>query len=89
MSQNHDGWAEIFSEMKIVEHVNRRGHFDISASQIKKISKREPRLMAKIDFREHLPPVMECEQMGIMAITNGSYRIARFDPFIKIPPFLL
>lgn len=56
MARNHDGWDEIFSELPIVESVNTTGYFDITADQIKAISKREPRLMAKIDFREHLPP---------------------------------
>lgn len=86
MARNHDGWDEIFSELPIVESINTIGHFDITADQIKAISKREPRLMAKIDFREHLPPVMEAEQLAILAIANGIYRIGRFNPFIKIEP---
>lgn len=86
MARNHDGWDEIFSELPIVERVNADGYFDITADQIKAISKREPRLMAKIDFREHLPPAMEVEQLAILAIANGTYRIGRFNPFIKIEP---
>lgn len=84
MALNHDGWDEIFHELPIVERVNTVGYFDITADQIKAISRREPRLMAKIDFREHLPGVMEKEKLAILAITNGKYRIARFDPFIQI-----
>jgi predicted transcriptional regulator len=86
MALNHDGWDEIFSALKIVECVDARGYFDITADQIKKISGREPRLMAKIDFREHIPPVMHKQDMAILAIANGTYRIGRFDPFIDIEP---
>jgi len=86
MALNHDGWDEIFSSLKIVERVDAKGYFDITADQIKKISGREPRLMAKIDFREHIPPVMHKQDMAILAIANGTYRIGRFDPFIDIEP---
>lgn len=86
MALNHDGWGEIFSVLKIVERVDAKGYFDITADQIKKISGREPRLMAKIDFREHIPPVMHKQGMAILAIANGTYRIGRFDPFIDIEP---
>lgn len=86
MALNHNGWDEIFSALKIVERVDAKGFFDITADQIKKFSGREPRLMAKIDFREHIPPVMSKEAMAILAIANGTYRIGRFDPFIDIDP---
>lgn len=42
--------------------------------------------MAKIDFSEHLPPVMANEGLAILAINNGTYRIGRFNPFIQIEP---
>lgn len=80
MPLNHDGWGEIFEQLQIVEGVNAAGFHDITAQQIKTISRREPRLMAKIDFREQLPPVMEEEGLAILAIANGTYRIGRFDP---------
>jgi hypothetical protein len=52
------------SELRIIERVNEQGFFDITADQIKKISKREPRLMAKIDFREYIPPVIGSVKKG-------------------------
>jgi len=84
MALNHDGWDEIFHALPILDRVDEIGHFDITADQIKVISGREPRLMAKIDFREHLPRIMEREGLALLAITNGTYRIAKFDPFIEI-----
>lgn len=84
MALNHDGWDEIFSALPIIERVNTNGFFDLTAKQIKTISGREARLMAKIDFREQIPKVMKKESMAILAINNGTYRIGRFDPFIDI-----
>jgi len=86
MALNDEGWNEIFTKLPIVESVNVHGYFDITADQIKEFSKREPRLMAKIDFREHIPSVMSKENLAILAIANGTYRIGRFDPFININP---
>ena len=83
----HQGWEEIFSHLKIIEHINKNKYFDISSEQIKDISKKEPRLMAKIDFREQLPEIMKTEDMAILAIKNGLYRIGKFDPFIDIEPY--
>ena len=84
MALNQDGWDKIFAALPIIERVNRNGFFDLTASQINNISKRQARLMAKIDFREQLPKVMKDEGLAILAINNGTYRIGRFDPFIEI-----
>lgn len=86
MTSNAEGWREIFSKLPIVETVDKTGFFDITADQIKAIARREPRLMAKIDFRERLPPVMSQHGLAMLAISNGTYRIGRFDPFIPIQP---
>ena len=86
MAQNHESWEAIFNKLSVVAKVNQAGFFDITADQIKNIGAREPRLMAKIDFREHLPPVMKDEGLAILAINNGTYRIGRFNPFIDIAP---
>lgn len=84
MSLNNDGWDEIFAELNIIERVNAHRFCDITATEINRISKRQPRLMAKIDFREHLPTVMKKNDMAVLAISNGQYRVGRFDPFIPI-----
>lgn len=84
MSRNDDAWNEIFSKLHIVEEIEKRGFFDLNANEIKSISNREPRLLAKMDFREQLPKVMRNEGLAVLAIANGIYRIGRFDPFIPI-----
>lgn len=84
MPANHDGWESIFAKLPIIKRVGTAGYFDITAEQIRTISNREARLMAKIDFREQLPPIMQEAGLGILAIANGTYRIGKFDPFIPI-----
>lgn len=81
---NHKGWDTIFSSLDVLNKVNANGYFDISAQEIKDVSGREARLMAKIDFREQLPGVMSANKLSILAINNGNYRIAKIDPFISL-----
>jgi hypothetical protein len=84
-STNKAAWEKIFRELDILGWVKRYGHFDITATQIKRFGdQREPRLMTKVDFREHLPGIMADNNLSILAISNGSYRIAGTDPFIEV-----
>lgn len=82
---NGAAWEKIFRELDVHGHIEKLGYFDITAPQIKKHGDhREPRLMTKVDFREHLPRIMADHGLSILAIGNGSYRIARTDPFIEV-----
>lgn len=81
-----EAWQTIFEEMPILDSVRDFGFFDISADEIKRITKREPRLLTKIDFQKSLPKVMERDGLSILAIENGRYRIAKTNPFINILP---
>lgn len=84
-TNNKAAWEKIFRELDILGHIGRDGYFDITAPEIKRYGNhREPRLMTKVDFREHLPGVMADNDLSILAISNGSYRIARTDPFINV-----
>jgi hypothetical protein len=84
-TSNGAAWEKIFREFDILGRIARDGHFDINAPQIKRYGDhREPRLMTKVDFREHLPRIMADNGLSILAISNGSYRIARTDPFINV-----
>lgn len=83
---NAAAWDTLFDELDIIAQVANNGFFDISADQIKKYGKREPRLMAKMDFREQQPKVMADNKLALLATSNGLYRIAKFDPFIDLAP---
>lgn len=77
-------WENIFNRFNIVKEVKKNKYFDITANQIKSIDGKEARLMTKVDFRENLPKIMQEENLSILAIKNGLYRIAKNDPFIDI-----
>ena len=81
---NSESWDHIFTQRNILSEVEEKGYVDINAEDIKKISGKEARLMAKIDFRENLPQIMSANKLSIMAIKNGLYRIAKNDPFIEV-----
>ena len=84
MVGRNDSWLNIFNKYNLLAQVNRDSYVDISADQIKAVDGKEPRIMAKVDCREMLPPVMRDNKLSILAIRNGLYRIARTDPFIDI-----
>lgn len=84
MSLNEKAWNTLFTHFDIVNKVNADGYFDITADQIKKVGKREPRLMTKFDYKKHLPVIMRQHHMALLAIENGKYRIGRFNPYIEV-----
>ena len=80
----HKSWENIFNKYHLLKEVNNNGYVDITADQIKAVDGKEPRNLTKIDFREKLPTIMKEENLSILAIKNGLYRIAKNDPFINI-----
>jgi len=85
LSKFETSWNKIFEDLNILNHFEEHSYFDITAKKIKEVTKREPRLLTKIDFRENLPGIMVDNGLSILAIQNGLYRIAKTDPFIDIP----
>lgn len=85
MKINNAGWEKIFDKLSILKYLEEHESFDIAAQQIKDISAREPRLMAKIDFIEQLPGIFRENGLSILAITNGKYKISKANPFRSIP----
>lgn len=81
---NAAAWGKLFEKFDIVKQVATNGFFDITAAKIKEYGKREPRLMAKMDFREQQPKVMADNKLALLATANGHYRIAKFDPYIDL-----
>ena len=82
MAINDDKWKILFERHDIVNVVAQKGHFDITATQIKTV--REPRLMCKMDFRQSVPKPFQKHGLSILAIQNGLYRIAKTSPFFDI-----
>lgn len=78
----HEIWAEIFSYFLITKEVSKHGYFDITADQLRPFGR--PRLLCKIDFEEKVPKVFKQNSLSILAIENGTYRIAPTNPFFQI-----
>ena len=81
---NDTVWARILKENpKILQSIKTQGFFDIESSEIKEF--REPRLACKIDFKEQVPKPLLQNELSVLAIRNGLYRIAPTNPFVDVP----
>ncbi|MES2387069.1 MAG: hypothetical protein V4543_03625, partial [Bacteroidota bacterium] len=92
MTANDAAWALIFKELDIPGALSRSPFFRITANDIKRIGKREPRLMAKFDTKESLPAIFREYELALNADTNGSYQVFKdpgFRSFISLPDYRL
>ncbi len=76
-------WQNIFQDYPIIEEVQERGRFEITADIIKQYY--EPRLVTKFDFSLALPEVMQENNIAILPNTTGSYLLGNFDIFKTFP----
>lgn len=76
---NDEAWEKIFVKYDILNCIDAKGQFIISAPQIKEY--REPRLMAKFDHRINLPYVFADNNLSILPISRGEYVISHFDAY--------
>ena len=81
LTKNDIAWNKIFDELNILQVVLEQGEAIITARQIKDISGREPRLMAKFDHSENLPKVFRDNELAILPISRGSYVISNFNVY--------
>ena len=84
MTANDRAWHTIFETLPIIDEVITTGYSDITAAQIKAIGKREARLMCKFDFEQKVAKPFKDNDLSILAISNGLYRIARTRPFLDV-----
>lgn len=81
-SENDLAWEKIFSELNIKETIEKDDVFYLSASQIKSIGKREPRLMARMESSADRSSIFESNDLTILQHGNrGDYIIGKFDAF--------
>lgn len=78
-TKNDIAWEKLFYKYDILEHIESDGVFRITAPQIREF--REPRLMCKFDFRNHLPKLFKRNKLSILPITRGTYIISKFDAY--------
>lgn len=80
ITKNNRAWNFLFNHFNILEIINEKGYFKITADQIKE-SKREPRLMTKFDSSENLPKIFVDNNLAILPIKRGTYIIGRFKNY--------
>jgi len=83
-TRNEIAWEKIFEVLNVVNRVAEFGYCDISTDQIKEISAREPRLIAKHDHKQNLPKVFSENNFSLLTTSNSSYRVGAFDIFLPI-----
>ena len=83
-SLNDTEWEKLFTKYNILDHIEAKGRFEISAAQIKEF--REPRLMAKFDHTINLPYIFSDNKLAILPITRGDYVISHFNAYHVFEP---
>ena len=79
---NGNGWRRFFrNKPELFEEAKKGNLIYVTAQDIKDFAVREPRLMAKIDHRENLPPVFAENQLSILPTKRGEYVIGKFEMF--------
>lgn len=79
------------NDLAWLEYVNAKGiHFDqpsylVDATELKNITKREPRLLAKFDTPDQLPEPLARAGYTLFPIKNGQYQLARGNLFVDVP----
>ena len=75
-------WEKILKDFDILNKVNKYGEYTLSSKDINKY--REARLMTKFDYEEALPDCFKKNNLTILPISRGKYKIGRFNIFTKI-----
>src|SRR5258708_473277 len=78
-------WKELFEELNVNDQLDRVGRVRLTAQQIRRIGKREPRLMTKFDSRKSRPRLLADNRVTILPTTNGEYLLFRGDGYFDIP----
>lgn len=79
ITKNDRAWEKLFDKYKILDSIEQKGYFEITASQINEF--REARLMTKFDHRANLPKLFIDNNLAILPITRGSYIISKFEAY--------
>lgn len=78
-TKNDIAWMSLFDKYRIINKIENKGFFNITASQINEF--REARLMTKFDHKINLPQIFKADGLSILPITRGSYTISHFEAY--------
>lgn len=80
---NDAAWDLVFPHMQT--EIAESGFTVLEASELKRLSGREPRLMAKHDFSAARPQVFQEHGLSMLPIRRDAYLIGRFDLYQPFP----
>lgn len=81
MTQNDMHWQQYFDSTKCLDYINQNNFYEVDAVDLKRITGREPRLLAKIDTFAQLPNIFRENNVSILPIRNGKYLLFKDDNF--------
>ena len=84
-SQTNAAWLKLFEKFDVRSHLKSDGVFKISATDISKVGRREPRLMTKFDHRNSRPKIMQDMGITVLPVSNGQYVLLSGDGYCSIP----
>jgi hypothetical protein len=80
-------WDAVLADPQVGREMRQNGYIEIEAKKLKRITGQEPRILAKMDFSSQRPRSFFENQLNILPIENGKYRIGRFDIFHKVAKY--
>ncbi|MGP5246795.1 type II restriction enzyme [Corynebacterium flavescens] len=81
---NDIGWLRAF-DAQLSSEISTAGFARVSAQELKALSGREPRLMAKHDFSTSRPWIFEDLGLSILPLSRSSYLIGPFNLYERFP----
>lgn len=75
-------WNELFKKYDILNNIDKKSVFNITASQIKEFY--EPRLVTKYDWSSSLPELFKKYKLAILPTTRGTYSIGHFKAYKEL-----
>jgi hypothetical protein len=76
-TKGDEAWNKVFQSLNLLNTIESEGFVQISATTLKEIGQREPRLMAKQDTLNSRPEIFKRQHLSILPIKNGEYIIYR------------
>jgi hypothetical protein len=89
---NNESWSKIFADYNILEHNFDETPFELSALQIKRacqhfedVNQKEVRVLCKQDSRSDRPQIFIDNDLFILPVRNGFYKIIKGEGYVDIP----
>ncbi|MDZ7860652.1 MAG: hypothetical protein U5O15_08335 [Candidatus Krumholzibacteriota bacterium] len=83
-TKNQKAWKEIDKHLNLIEKIEEQGIYKISSTEIKDISNREPRLMAKFDHSENRPEIFKENDISILPVARKDYVLLKFNSYCEV-----